>query len=159
MDESVKIRPSGIWRHDLGGVDLPDLRWSCSTACSTTGPSALGRSPAVSGLLTYMSVVLLGDFIDYRLSLAGVIGLERGWRRARRTILVADAMSFLCGLVLYVMSVGPVQGFAFTLGLITLIALLPVAALLLIGVLRTGPVRGLRPAESQAVRTFGLRPC
>jgi hypothetical protein len=68
-----------------------------------------------------MSVVLLGDFIDYRLSLAGVIGLERGWRRARRTILVADAMSFLCGLVLYVMSVGPVQGFAFTLGLTTLI--------------------------------------
>ena len=47
--------------------------------------------------------------------------VERGWRRARRTVLVADAVSFLAALVLYIVSVGGVKGFAFTLGLTTLV--------------------------------------
>jgi preprotein translocase subunit SecD len=47
--------------------------------------------------------------------------VERGWKRARRTVLVADAVSFLAALVLYIVSVGSVQGFAFTLGLTTLV--------------------------------------
>ena len=47
--------------------------------------------------------------------------VERGWKRARRTVLVADAVSFLAALVLYIVSVGGVQGFAFTLGLTTLV--------------------------------------
>ena len=41
--------------------------------------------------------------------------------RARRTILAADFVSFLAAVVLYVLSVGGVRGFAFTLGLTTLI--------------------------------------
>jgi preprotein translocase subunit SecD len=47
--------------------------------------------------------------------------VERGWERARRTVLVADAVSFLAALVLYIVSIGTVRGFAFTLGLTTLI--------------------------------------
>jgi preprotein translocase subunit SecD len=47
--------------------------------------------------------------------------VERGWGRARRTILVADAVSFLAALLLYILAVGDVRGFAFTLGLTTLI--------------------------------------
>lgn len=47
--------------------------------------------------------------------------VERGWRRARRTVLVADSVSFLAALVLYVVSVDEVKGFAFTLGLTTLV--------------------------------------
>ncbi|ARQ71725.1 protein translocase subunit SecD [Streptomyces marincola] len=45
--------------------------------------------------------------------------VERAWPRARRTILVSDFVSFLAAAVLFVVSVGKVQGFAFTLGLTT----------------------------------------
>jgi preprotein translocase subunit SecD len=107
----------------------------------------------VAGTLTYESVVLLGKFIDFRMSLAGIAGaivaigitadsfvvfferlrdevregrslrtaVERGWHRARRTIIVADAVSFIAALLLYWFAIGGVKGFAFTLGLTTLI--------------------------------------
>jgi len=47
--------------------------------------------------------------------------VERGWVRARRTILVSDTVSFLAALLLYILSIGDVRGFAFTLGMTTLI--------------------------------------
>ena len=47
--------------------------------------------------------------------------METGWNRAKRTILAADSVSFLAAVVLYVLATGGVQGFAFTLGLTTLI--------------------------------------
>ena len=46
---------------------------------------------------------------------------DLGWIRARRTILAADFVSLLAAVVLYVLSVGSVRGFAFTLGLTTLV--------------------------------------
>ena len=49
------------------------------------------------------------------------MAVETGWQRARRTILAADFVSFLAAVVLYVLSVGGVRGFAFTLGLTTLV--------------------------------------
>ncbi len=110
-------------------------------------------SLVVAGLLTYASVVLLGQWIGFTLTLAGIAGLivavgitadsfvvfferlrdevregrslraavEHGWRRARRTILVADFVSFLAAAVLYILSIGSVRGFAFALGLTTVI--------------------------------------
>ncbi|WP_442789120.1 protein translocase subunit SecD [Kitasatospora sp. NBC_01302] len=47
--------------------------------------------------------------------------VQRAWPRARRTILVSDFVSLLCAAVLYICSVGKVQGFAFTLGLTTVL--------------------------------------
>jgi preprotein translocase subunit SecD len=47
--------------------------------------------------------------------------VERGWQRARRTILVSDTVSFIAAAVLYKIAVSDVQNFAFTLGLTTLI--------------------------------------
>lgn len=47
--------------------------------------------------------------------------VERAWPRARRTILVSDFVSFLAAAVLFVVTVGKVKGFAFTLGLTTLL--------------------------------------
>ena len=47
--------------------------------------------------------------------------VDAGWIRARRTILAADFVSILAAVVLYLLSVGSVRGFAFTLGLTTLI--------------------------------------
>ena len=52
--------------------------------------------------------------------------VPRGWERARRTILSADAVSFLAAAVLYVLAVGQVKGFAFTLGMSTVLDLVVV---------------------------------
>jgi preprotein translocase subunit SecD len=47
--------------------------------------------------------------------------VDRAWVRARRTILSADTVSFLAAIILYFLSVGGVRGFAFTLGLSTIL--------------------------------------
>ena len=52
--------------------------------------------------------------------------VESGWARARRTIIVADMISVLAAVLLYFFAVGNVRGFAFTLGLTTIIDLLVV---------------------------------
>lgn len=52
--------------------------------------------------------------------------VPRGWVRAKRTILSADAVSFLAAAILYVLAVGDVKGFAFTLGLSTVLDLVVV---------------------------------
>jgi preprotein translocase subunit SecD len=112
----------------------------------------------IAGLLTYGAVVILGETLNFTLTLAGVAGLivaigitadsfivyferirdevrdgrsirtalETGWVRARRTIIAADFISLIAAVVLWVLSVGGVRGFAFTLGLTTLIDLLVV---------------------------------
>ena len=110
-------------------------------------------SLCVSAVMVYASVVLLGQWIGFTLTLAGIAGLivavgitadsfvvyferlkdeiregrtmrtavEVGWTRARRTILSADTVSLLAAVILYVVSIGDVRGFAFTLGLSTLL--------------------------------------
>ncbi|MGO2595605.1 MAG: protein translocase subunit SecD [Glutamicibacter arilaitensis] len=115
----------------------------------------------VSGVLTYLCLVLLGWGMNYRLSLAGVAGLivaigliadsfivyfERvrdelregrplasavdvGWKRAKRTILASKAVNVLAAVVLYIVAVGNVRGFAFTLGLTAIIDLVVVYGL------------------------------
>lgn len=52
------------------------------------------------------------------------VAVETGWQRARRTIIVADLVSVISSVVLYVVSVGSVRGFAFTLGLTTAVDLI-----------------------------------
>ena len=51
------------------------------------------------------------------------VAVEAGWIRARATCLAADAVSLLAAVVLYIFAAGVVQGFAFALGLSTLIDL------------------------------------
>jgi preprotein translocase subunit SecD len=51
---------------------------------------------------------------------------ESGWKRARRTIMVSDTVSFLAAALLYHFAVSDVQGFAYTLGLTTVIDVLVV---------------------------------
>ncbi len=115
-------------------------------------------SLALSGLVVYAVLVLLGRSIGFTLDLSGVAGfivaigitadsfvifferikdemregrsfrsaVPRGWTRARRTILSGDAVSFLAAVVLYVLAVGQVRGFAFTLGMSTILDLVVV---------------------------------
>jgi preprotein translocase subunit SecD len=52
--------------------------------------------------------------------------VPRAWVRARRTILSADAVSFLAAAILYLLAIGDVKGFAFTLGLSTVLDLVVV---------------------------------
>ena len=52
--------------------------------------------------------------------------VPRAWVRSRRTILSASAVSMISAVVLYILAIGPVRGFAFTLGLSTLVDLLVV---------------------------------
>lgn len=52
------------------------------------------------------------------------IAVEAAWKRALRTVLVSAAVSFTAAVVLYLLTSANVRGFAFTLGLITLIDLL-----------------------------------
>jgi preprotein translocase subunit SecD len=49
--------------------------------------------------------------------------VETGWRRAKRTILAADGVNFLAAMILYLLASSSVKGFAFTLGLTTLLDL------------------------------------
>ena len=55
------------------------------------------------------------------------VAVEAGWKRALRTILVSDAVSLVAAVVLYLLTSSSVRGFAFTLGLTTLIDLLVVS--------------------------------
>jgi preprotein translocase subunit SecD len=52
--------------------------------------------------------------------------VPRAWQRAKRTILSANAITIMCAVVLYIVSIGQVQGLAFALGLSTVLDLLVV---------------------------------
>ena len=89
--------------------------------------------PGVAGLIVAIGITA-DSFIVYferirdelREGRTLVAAVDRGWERARRTILASDAVSFLAAIVLYFLAVGGVRGFAFTLGLTTVLDLLVV---------------------------------
>lgn len=115
-------------------------------------------SLALSALLVYGALVVLGRQIGFTLTLAGIAGfivslgvaadsfviyferlkdeiregrsprsaVPRAWARARRTIISANVVSILAAVVLYLVSVGTVKGFAFALGLATILDLVVV---------------------------------
>jgi preprotein translocase subunit SecD len=112
----------------------------------------------VATIMTLLSFLLLGEWIGFTLTLAGIAGaivaigitadsfivyfervrdeiregksiksaVETGWVRARRTVVVADVVSMIAAIMLYFFAVGGVRGFAFTLGLTTIIDLIVV---------------------------------
>ncbi|MCF8610728.1 protein translocase subunit SecD [Gordonia sp. HY285] len=47
--------------------------------------------------------------------------VNRGWQSARRTVWTGNAVSFIAAAIIYFLAVGQVKGFAFTLGLTTII--------------------------------------
>lgn len=53
--------------------------------------------------------------------------VEAGWKRAWRTILISDVINFIAAIVLFVLAVGNVRGFAYTLGITTVVDLIVVA--------------------------------
>ncbi|WP_175412856.1 protein translocase subunit SecD [Streptomyces sp. TRM64462] len=98
------------------------------TIMSLLGP-AIGFAlnlPAVCGAIVAIGITA-DSFIVYFERIRDEIregrslrpAVERAWPRARRTVLVSDFVSFLAAAVLFIVTVGKVQGFAFTLGLTT----------------------------------------
>ncbi len=89
--------------------------------------------PGVAGLIVAIGITAdsfivyferIRDEVREGRSLAAAV--ELAWQRARRTILISDTVSLLAAVVLFVLAVGGVKGFAFTLGLTTLIDVLVV---------------------------------
>ena len=54
------------------------------------------------------------------------VAVENAWKRSIRTILASDAVSFIAAATLFLLTVGNVRGFAFTLGLTTIVDLIVV---------------------------------
>ncbi|MGH9121497.1 MAG: MMPL family transporter, partial [Acidimicrobiales bacterium] len=73
--------------------------------------------------------------------------VERGFWRAWKTILTANVVSFLAAAVLYLFTVGDVKGFAFTLGLSTILNLLMTLLYLRPAVILLGHRRGFTDAR------------
>ncbi len=86
--------------------------------------------PGVAGLIVAIGVTA-DSFIIYFERIRDEVrdgrtlrtAIEVGWVRSRQTILVADGVSLLSAVVLFILAIGAVKGFAFTLGLTTLIDL------------------------------------
>ena len=55
-----------------------------------------------------------------------VSAVDHGWARARQTILASDAVNLIAAVVLYALSTGGVRGFAFVLGITTILDLVVV---------------------------------
>jgi preprotein translocase subunit SecD len=53
--------------------------------------------------------------------------VEAGWKRALRTILAADAVNLIAAVILFALAIGNVRGFAFTLGITTVVDVIVVA--------------------------------
>jgi protein-export membrane protein SecD len=107
----------------------------------------------VFGLFVYGIVCLLGQLIDWKLTLAGIAGIvvsigisadssvvyferlkeevregktlrssaDRGYKSAFRTIIAADTATFITAFILWILAMGSVKGFAFTLGIATIL--------------------------------------
>lgn len=86
--------------------------------------------PGIAGLIVAVGITA-DSFIVYferirdemRAGKSMRVAVEAGWIRARNTCLAADTVSLLAAVVLYIFAIGVVRGFAFALGLSTLIDL------------------------------------
>lgn len=84
--------------------------------------------PGIAGLIVAVGITA-DSFIVYFERLRDEVrdgrtlrtSVETGWARARTTIIAADAVTMLAALVLFIFAIGVVKGFAFALGLTTLI--------------------------------------
>ena len=86
--------------------------------------------PGIAGIIVAVGITA-DSFIVYferirdemRIGKSMKVAVEAGWKRARNTCLAADAVSLLAAVVLYIFAAGVVKGFAFALGLTTIIDL------------------------------------
>jgi preprotein translocase subunit SecD len=103
------------------------LNWSIISYLGSHSGLALSLS-GVTGIIVSIGVTV-DSYVVYFERIKDEIHLGRtmrsavdtGFRHSFRTVLVADTSAFLAALILYVLTVGPVRGFAFFLGLSTIL--------------------------------------
>ncbi|MBV7363724.1 protein translocase subunit SecD [Actinomycetaceae bacterium TAE3-ERU4] len=114
----------------LGSLTVAALATYLSVALLSWGMGYRLSLPGVTGLI--ISIGITADsFIVYFERIRDEVrdgatlrdAVDTGWKHAKHTILISDAVNILAAVILYVLAVGGVQGFAFTLGLTTLIDL------------------------------------
>jgi preprotein translocase subunit SecD len=111
----------------LGLLLTAALMWSIISLLGSTSGLALTLAGA-TGIIVSVGVTV-DSYVVYFERLKDEIrsgktvrsSVDRSFARAYRTILAADAASFIGAVVLYLLSVGSVRGFAFFLGLSTLL--------------------------------------
>jgi preprotein translocase subunit SecD len=122
-----------LYYRGLGLVTIASLGLSGAllyAATTVLGHSSLGYTlslPGIAGFIVAVGITA-DSFVVYFERIRDEVregkrfrsAVERAWPRARRTIISADAVSLLAAVVLYLVSIGDVRGFAFTLGLSTL---------------------------------------
>ena len=117
----ISLALSGIITYEL----ITYLSWQADYRLSLAG---------VAGLIVAIGITA-DSFIVYferiRDELRDGRGLESsveaGWKRAIRTILASDSVNLLAALILFILAVGDVKGFALTLGLTTIIDVIVVS--------------------------------
>jgi preprotein translocase subunit SecD len=128
----------------VGGMIIwSALQWSVISYLGATQGLALSLA-GVTGIIVSVGVTV-DSYIVYFERLKDEIrsgrtirsSVDRGFKRAFRTILIADTSALLGAVTLYLLTVGPVRGFAFFLGLSTVLDIVvsyfftrPVVALL-----------------------------
>ena len=97
------------------------LSWGIGYRLSLAGVAGLIVSIGITmdSFIIYFERVR--DEVRHGLSLRAAV--DEGWVHARKTIIVSDAVNLVAAVVLYVLAVGGVQGFAFTLGVTTVVDL------------------------------------
>jgi preprotein translocase subunit SecD len=111
----------------LGLAVTAALLWAIISALGHTAFAPSFDLAGVTGLIVSIGITV-DSYIVYfeRLKDEARAGrsvrssVDRGFRSAWRTVLAADTVSLLCAVLLYIIAVGDVKGFAFFLGLSTL---------------------------------------
>jgi preprotein translocase subunit SecD len=106
------------------------LQWSIISFLGRTSGLALSLA-GVTGIIVSIGVTVDSYVVfferlkdEVRAGRTVRASVDRGFKRAFRTILIADTSAFIGAAVLYLLTVGPVRGFAFFLGLSTLLDIL-----------------------------------
>jgi preprotein translocase subunit SecD len=115
----------------LGLAVTAALLWAIISALGHTAFAPSFDLAGVTGLIVSIGITV-DSYIVYfeRLKDEARAGrsvrssVDRGFRSAWRTVLAADTVSLLCAILLYLIAVGDVKGFAFFLGLSTLMDIL-----------------------------------
>jgi preprotein translocase subunit SecD len=124
---------SMLYYRGLGLVTVGSLAVSGLILYAVTtllGHSSIGYTlslPGIAGFIVAVGITA-DSFVVYFERIRDEIregrrlrsAVDRAWPRARRTILSADTVSLLAAAILYIVSIGDVRGFAFTLGMSTL---------------------------------------
>ena len=124
-----------LYYRALGLVVLAGL--ACGRRCSGRSSATSGESQGLALSLAGVTgiIVSIGVTVDsyvvfferlkdeVRIGRTMRSSVERAFKRAFSTILIADTSAFIGAALLYLLTVGPVRGFAFFLGLSTLLDL------------------------------------